>query len=163
MATTQRESDLLASTMRHPSNWRRPGCEFCSADGRGGFTPCEVHRTQPLTRSYIGTPDGYGAGSVIVVEQSLLDGALLASWDLSPIGDADKHAWGYAGRGPTSLARSILRDATGAATDLLAVLAFREERIEALDQQCGFGLTKVEVLSWVYDHRGHKGGSAVPA
>lgn len=164
MAIPQRESDLLASMNRHPSRLNGAGCADCDADGRGRFVPCEAHRILPLARSYIGTPSGH---DVTVVEQVLTTGELLASWPLHavapPIGFGE-FSWGYAGRGPTVLARSILRDALGGYfADELEVLAFRDDHIEVLDRECGFGMARVEVLSWIYDHRGHKGGSAVSA
>lgn len=155
------EDALRASLLRHPSRIPNPGCPQCSADGMGRFVPCATHGVEPLARTYVGTP-GLGGGDVFVIEQVLTTGEVLATWTLSKrAADGGEFSWGYAGLGPRHLADAILSDALGVGQPVDAVLAFKDEVIADMPGDEGFGLSRVSVLSWIYDYRGHKGGSAV--
>jgi len=62
----------------------------------------------------------------------------------------DGFAWGYAGSGPTELARCILIDATGDPDpDVHLVFGYRDEVIALLDKTMGFEISALSVLSWV--------------
>lgn len=154
---------LIASRIRHPAGFADRGCADCVPDGAGRVALCETHIVVPLSRHYHGEAT-FGPAPVTVYLADLRNGELVATWPLRDVrpGEAGGYAWGYGGSGVHKLARALLADATGVVrpaewevTDFaLAVLA-------DLDGGAALALTQCDVLTWLYDYRGHKGSKAV--
>ena len=84
---------------------------------------------------------------VYVVEDG--EEELLEPDDESKRQSPDGFSWGYAGSGPTALARTMLLDFTGAAPEPGVLIAFRDEKLRPLDMDAGFVIEGEEIETWL--------------